>query len=768
MTRRPRPALEALEGRDVPALAGAPDPTFGTGGITPLMTGVTENVVAVDPAGRVILAGQTTGAGGRDFAVTRLLANGSLDPSFGVGGKAVIDFVGGDDGANAVALDTAGRVVVAGTSSAGGLNRFAVARLTDAGTLDPGFGSGGIAVFHVGAGTNDVATGVAVDPADNGVVVGGASKGTGTFQFAAARLTAAGGLDPAFAGGGVTAFTVRPGADDRAFALTLDPARRIILAGSSFVAAPASSVAAFARLTPAGALDPTFAGTGTTTVAGGVNGAFPVNGAFAVDTDGAGNVYAAGSGSAVSTVLVVVKLAADGTPDPTFGIGGVAGLRGAGSGATNSFVGGGVAVAADGKVVVGGQQSGLGGTAVRLTTAGAFDPTFNPTSLIPGETIVPGLIGRASVALAPDGRIVLAGGDTTGSRAVRLLAAATPTPLAVGGSPDGRAVLYTPDGAGRYPDTPTAAVAAFGAIVGANARVAVGDVNADGVPDTVLATGPGTVFRIAVVSGADNSTLLIPPGAPFAGSEGFTGGGFVTAKDLDLDGRAEIIVSPDQGGGPRVTIFTLLPAGPVQRANFFGITGDARFRGGARTAAGDVNRDGVPDLAVAAGFGGGPRVALFNGRTVLGGTPAKLVNDFFAFPGSDAVTLRNGVFLAVGDVTGGGNADLIFGGGPGGAPRVFILDGALVAADNVEGAYAAPVANFFVNGDSADRGGVRVAATDADNDGRLDVAAGSGAGSAARVRLYLGKDFTSAAEPTTFQDVTPFGGAALADGVYVG
>src|SRR5206468_12542343 len=65
-------------------------------------------------------------------------------------------------------------------------------------------------------------------------------------------------------------------------------------------------------------------------------------------------------------------------------------------------------------------------------------------------------------------------------------------------------------------------------------------------------------------------------------------------------------------------------------------------RGGARAALGDVNEDGTPDLAVSAGFLGGPRTALFDGTTLLG-TPARLVGDFVAFPGTDAVTLRNGV-----------------------------------------------------------------------------------------------------------------------------
>ena len=202
------------------------------------------------------------------------------------------------------------------------------------------------------------------------------------------------------------------------------------------------------------------------------------------------------------------------------------------------------------------------------------------------------------------------------------------------------------------------------------------------------------------------------------------------------------------------------------RANFLGID-DANFRGGARAALGDVNRDGTPDVAVAAGFGGGPRTAVFGGPSVLAGAPARLVNDFFAFPGTDALNLRNGAFVSIGDVTGDGFGDLIFGGGPGGAPRVFVLSGALVTAGNVTGAQAAPVANFFVANNSNDRGGARVGVVDANGDGRADLAVGSGIGAPARVRVYLAQNVTPNGEPTPFQDLFPFTGEVLTDGIYV-
>ncbi|OWK40610.1 beta strand repeat-containing protein [Fimbriiglobus ruber] len=335
------------------------------------------------------------------------------------------------------------------------------------------------------------------------------------------------------------------------------------------------------------------------------------------------------------------------------------------------------------------------------------------------------------------------------------------SPIAVSGQSDGSAQLYSPGAGGIYNSTPTATLQPFGPI-GTDVRVATADVNGDGTPDTIFATGPGVPFQVAVVSGADNSTFLVQPFFPFESS--FTGGGFVSAGYFLGNGRADIVVSPDEGGGPRVSVYALASSGNlVTIANFFGIA-DPNFRGGARTAVGDVNDDGVPDLIVAAGTGGGPRVTVFNGKTIENSSPTVMA-DFFAFP-DDAATLRNGVYVAAGDVNGDGHADLIFGGGPGGAPRVLILSGLLVAQGNLQGAQDAPIDNFFA-GSSLDRGGIRVAAVNADGDDLADLMVGSGQGDMANVVGYLGTSLVTGT-PTVTSFLNAFGGATLSDGVYVG
>jgi hypothetical protein len=202
----------------------------------------------------------------------------------------------------------------------------------------------------------------------------------------------------------------------------------------------------------------------------------------------------------------------------------------------------------------------------------------------------------------------------------------------------------------------------------------------------------------------------------------------------------------------------------AQIIRFFGID-DPDFRGGARPAAGDVTGDGVPDLVVSAGFLGGPRITIWDGVSILAGTPGQVLN-FFAFEDS----LRNGAFVAAGDVTGDGRADVAFGGGPGGAPRVRVFGGAgLLAAEpfvNLDEVGGAQLANFFA-GNADLRGGVRLAMRDADGDGRADLVAGSGEGEPSRVRVYLGPNLLANPTPVPDQELDPFG-AVLADGVYVG
>jgi hypothetical protein len=278
-------------------------------------------------------------------------------------------------------------------------------------------------------------------------------------------------------------------------------------------------------------------------------------------------------------------------------------------------------------------------------------------------------------------------------------------------------------------------------------RVATGDVNGDGIADLVHGSGPGRRSAVVIVDGA--SGKVIQEFEPFEPS--FTGGVFVALADVTGDGRAELIVSPDIGGGPRVRVLRVEDLAVI--ADFFGIE-DPAFRGGAHVAAGDLDGDGRADLIVAAGYGGGPRVAGWNGAALAAGLPVKLFGDFFAFESSS----RTGLYVATGDLTGDGRADLIVGGGHDAAPRVMALDGANLMNANEQSI----LGNFFA-GDPSLRDGVRVTAKDLNGDGLADAVVGL----KGVVRGYLGGSLPQSGVSDPFREWADLG-AEFAGPVYVG
>ncbi|MDB5307932.1 MAG: repeat-associated core domain protein [Gemmataceae bacterium] len=319
--------------------------------------------------------------------------------------------------------------------------------------------------------------------------------------------------------------------------------------------------------------------------------------------------------------------------------------------------------------------------------------------------------------------------------------------FAIGSDTGGPATVtkYNPDG------SVAATLNPFPGTTG-GVRTAVADFNGDGIPDVAVGTGPGAVAEVKILDGKTGAVLFDV--RPFAD---FTGGVFVAAGDITGDGKADLIITPDLSGGPRVELYR--GGDFVLIANFFGID-DSNFRGGARAAVGDLNGDGFADLVISAGFGGGPRISVYDGKALTNGQQVHLVPDFFLFePG-----LRNGAYVAVGDVNGDGQADIIGGGGPGGGPRVLVISGRTLLSSGVGAAMSAPVANFFA-GDVANRGGIRVAAKNLDGDKYADVVVGAGTGAGSRVTAYLGKDLAAGSAPAdlAFDAFTGFTG-----GVYVG
>jgi uncharacterized delta-60 repeat protein len=377
----------ALIAPPLPAQVGL-DASFGSGGVAGAFAGTSVSGVslALQADGRILLGGFRDGTGG--YAVARLLADGSLDPSFGSGGVAGT-FAGHFEGSVSLALQTDGRILLGGWRSGSG--DYAVARLLPGGSLDPDFGSGGVAGTFAGSPFGGVSVAV---QADGRILLGGFRSGPS--DYAVARLLADGSLDPSFGSGGVTGTFAGHSSAGASLALQTDG--RILLGGWRF----AGFDYAVARLLPGGSLDPTFGSGG---VAATFAGAPQAAVSLALQADGR---ILLGGWRNGSNDYAVARLLVDGALDPTFGSGGVAATF-----AGFSFGGVSLALQADGRILLGGWRNGPGDYAVaRLLADGSLDSTFGSGGVAGAFAGFPE--AAASVAVQADGRILL-GGSRSGA-----------------------------------------------------------------------------------------------------------------------------------------------------------------------------------------------------------------------------------------------------------------------------------------------------------------------------------------------------------------
>ncbi|MBI3300769.1 MAG: hypothetical protein HYZ72_01625 [Deltaproteobacteria bacterium] len=237
---------------------GSLDATFGVNGLQITNFGNLEvaNAVAIQSDGKIVVAGWTNVFGTFDFALARYNADGSLDATFDGDGKKITSF-GGDDRANAVAIQKSdGRIVVAGWTNVFGTFDFALARYNANGSLDVTFDGDGKKIS--GFGGDDRANAVAIQKSDGRIVVAGWTNVFGTADFALARYNVDGSLDATFDVNGekITGF----GGDERANAVVVQSNGKIVAAGWTDVLGTFDF--ALARYNADGSLDATFDGDG--------------------------------------------------------------------------------------------------------------------------------------------------------------------------------------------------------------------------------------------------------------------------------------------------------------------------------------------------------------------------------------------------------------------------------------------------------------------------------------------------------------------------
>ncbi|MDK9704150.1 MAG: DUF4347 domain-containing protein [Sulfuritalea sp.] len=329
--------------------------------------------VAIQPDGKMLVAGRVASSIYSDFALLRYNNDGSFDSSFDFDGKVITDFGQIWDSGQVVALQSDGRILVAGTSSG-----FALARYNSDGSLDSGFDGDGKVVALLGG--YGEAFSMAVQ-ADGGIVVGGYSATGANDDFTLVRFNADGTLDTSFDGDGKvttdfgTVVVQAHGAgNDQIRAMAVDAAGNILTAGSNLNGTTGNYDFAIARYNPDGSLDTSFSLDGMLTTDFGP-GSNDVATGIVIQTDG--KILVAGyCGNLYTPDFAVARYNADGSLDSGFGTNGrvITSLSANGDFARS------LALQPDGKIVVVGSAyngSNSDFALVRYNPDGSLDVTFD-------------------------------------------------------------------------------------------------------------------------------------------------------------------------------------------------------------------------------------------------------------------------------------------------------------------------------------------------------------------------------------------------------
>ena len=394
----------------VQAAPGDLDPTFDSDGrVTTDFAGNSDVAfaVAIQTDGKLVVAGWAFTSTDYDFALARYNPDGSLDSTFGSGGRVTTDFAGNADMAFALAIQADGKLVVAGRAfTSTTKSDFALARYNPDGSLDSTFGSGGRVTTDFASSSAEVFA--LVIRADGKLVVaGGTSSGFSDLDFALARYNSDGSLDPTFDFDGRVTTDLASGSDV-AFALAIQADGKLVVAGRTFTGIDFDF--ALARYNSDGSLDSTFDGDGrvTTNFAGSSEEVL----ALAIEADGK-LVVAGDTSTGTELDFALARYNPDGSLDSTFDSDGRVTTNFPGNSAEASAL----AIQADGKLVVAGDTdtgTDFNFALTRYNSDGSLDSTFGSSGRVTTD-----FAGSFDVALAlaiqADGKLVAAGGANTGN-----------------------------------------------------------------------------------------------------------------------------------------------------------------------------------------------------------------------------------------------------------------------------------------------------------------------------------------------------------------
>jgi uncharacterized delta-60 repeat protein len=555
---------------------GSLDQSFGRGGIVMTNIGAGEdsaNDVALQGDGRIVVVGTCTGNGTNpDVCVARYNADGSLDPQFGLGGKIITPVTTSWDQGRAVAVQSDGKIVVVGDSLSNNASADTlIIRYTTSGSPDTTFGPNhtGIIVRDISPNQHDTANDVAIQ-ADGKIVVVGEGHASQSPDFIVImRYTSEGDADSSWTFNGLGMYRFTDTGHYRANALMIQPDGKVVLAGvgdSKFI---------MVRFTTTGLFDNTFNGNGRIITS--VGGVYDEATAIMFSGITVQKITVAGfsMNAQGERRFAIARYTLDGEPDPQFnGTGRV--VRPIGPGDDDrvravAFQAGAVAVAGSSF-----NGSNTDVAVARFTSSGMADNTFDTDGSRIDDPGFRNAFGRG-VLVQPDGKIVVAGTSGTDLTGTDFsIARYNPNgTLDMGFADNGR---WTTDFGALQEEGTSVALAPDGKIVVAGYRIdpaantadfAIARYNPNGTPDPtfdgegelVMPIGPGNDLARGVAVQADGKIIVAGSTDIGGGATDFavvrlnvngtpdgtfgSGGKAVTAVGLGNDEAMAVVVQPD-------------------------------------------------------------------------------------------------------------------------------------------------------------------------------------------------------------------------------
>jgi len=382
---------------------GILDKTFGFNGIVTTSVGTADNEaysVAIQSDGKIVVAGTTNNGTNDDFALVRYNSNGKLDYLFGINGIVTTPIGTGHDRARSVVVQNDGKIIVTGFTRMNNNYDFALVRYNSDETVDDTFGTNGIVTTTIGA-DNDEAFSVAIQIDGKIIAAGFSWDANYNEEFALVRYNTNGTLDNAFGTNGIVITDILA-TSNAVFSIAIQSDGKIVAAG--YYDNEFNDDIALARYNQDGSLDNSFGAEGIVTTQIGTAGDW----AYSVAIQSDGKIIAAGeSYNGSNSDFALARYNPNGTLDNTFGISGKLVTQ---IGAYGEYANS-VAVQNEGKIVAAGFYDGRitpDFALTRYNQDGSLDNTFGTNGIIITE------IGTFedyanSVAIQDDGKIVVAG-----------------------------------------------------------------------------------------------------------------------------------------------------------------------------------------------------------------------------------------------------------------------------------------------------------------------------------------------------------------------